>query len=347
MHQVKGETGGTHFTGFVTLFYNNSRGIAAEGFADPLDLSDFGRIAELRASGRGQVHAEINGGYDSIQVQSTLNLRDLGFWRFALGDVEGKLSYHQGLMSFSELTAQKGRTTYTGSGNLHFLKELRTTWNIQVAKGRSEDIVDTVVGLDPRFRPFQRVLTGDATGSVQFDSTIENLDGKIQFSLANLQYYGRPLGSGKLSVRLVNGESLVVDQAIVQGPVGKLSGQGSFSFDGPLAFDFKGDEIQIREAFGAERGRQVGLSGTLAVSGQVRGDSKAPEVTAYLTSPNVVFADRDLGEAHLEARIQGNDFQLWGIPFGDARTSAKVSLDAPYPERSKPRESSQTSTPAR
>jgi translocation and assembly module TamB len=331
MHHVKGETGGTHFTGYVTLFYNTNRGIAAEGFADPLDLSDFGRIAELRASGRGQVHAEINGGYDSIQIQSTLNLRELGFWRFALGNVEGKLNYRDGLMSFSDLTAQKGRTTYTGSGNLHFLKESRTTWNVQVAKGRSEDIVDTVVGLDPRFRPFQRVLTGDATGSVQFDGAIENLDGKIQFALANLKYYGRPLGNGKLSVRLVNGDSLVVDQAMVQGPVGKLSGQGSLTFDGPVAFHFKGDEIQLREAFGAERGGQLGVGGTLAIAGQVQGDSKAPEVTAHLTSPNVVFADRDLGEAHLEARIQGDDFQLWGTPFGDARTSAKVVLEAPYP----------------
>src|SRR5215469_13626180 len=61
MNRVKGEAGRTHFTGGVTLFYDSTRGIAAEGHADPLDLSDFRKIAGLNASGKGVVDAEIVG----------------------------------------------------------------------------------------------------------------------------------------------------------------------------------------------------------------------------------------------------------------------------------------------
>src|SRR5262249_28773231 len=43
------------------------------------------------------------------------------------------------------------------------------------------------------------------------------------------------------------------------------------------------------------------------------------------------LGNRDVGETHLEARIQGRDLQIWGRPFSDARGAGQVQLKSPFP----------------
>jgi translocation and assembly module TamB len=131
-------------------------------------------------------------------------------------------------------------------------------------------------------------------------------------------------------LRFVDGQAVAVDQANLRGPVGQISGNGSLSFEGPLAFQFKGQELSLAELVGAERARTLGASGKLMVAGRIQGDSTTPLVSAYVTSPGLRFANRELGETHLEAKIQGKQLQIWGRPFGDARASGEVELKAPF-----------------
>src|SRR5262249_28578677 len=103
MHHVKGEVGRTRFSGNVTLHYEAARGIIADGHADPLELSDFRKIAGLHAGGTGGVDTDIVGPYSDIRISAQLRLSDFSYWRLALGNVEAKLESRHGVLAFPEI----------------------------------------------------------------------------------------------------------------------------------------------------------------------------------------------------------------------------------------------------
>jgi len=331
MRNVKVETGNSHVTGEVTLFIDPKRGILANAVAQPLDLSDFGEIAGFPATGVGTAKVDIVGPYREVRLDSTTSFRDLDFWYFSLGALQGNVRYAAKVLSFAGLSGQKGKTSYSASGELRFGRELFTTWNVLVPRGHTEDLVDAIVGLHPSIELFQGASTGRASGSVHISSPVSRLAGTIDFDLADTTYYGRRLGEGRLSLRFVDGEALVLEKSSLSGPLGELTGHGRYSFDGPLDFRFRGDRISVAELAGAERAKRLGVSGTATLVGRVAGDSTTPEVTGYLTSPQINFGEKSIGEGHLEGRIRGRDLEVWGRPFRDARGSAKVKLKEPYP----------------
>jgi len=330
MHHVKGELARTRFSGNVTLHYDPMRGIESDAHADPFDLSDFRKIAGLHASGRGIVDAVIAGPYPDVQISAQLNLNEFGFWHLALGNVQGRLESQRGVLAFPEITGQKGRTSYVASGQIDFPDRGRMRWDLRIPKGRTEDLIEAVSGLSPGFKLFTSVLTGESTGTIHVDSPPEDLDGTVQLELKGTEFYGRKFGDGRFSLRFVDGQQVVVDQANLRGPAGQVSGSGSLSFEGPLAFQFRAQELSLSELVGAERARALGASGKFTVSGRIQGDSITPVVNAYVTSPGVRFANRELGETHLEAKIQGRNLQIWGRPFADAHAAAEVELKAPF-----------------
>src|SRR5262249_6273099 len=173
--------------------------------------------------------------------------------------------------------------------------------------------------------------TGQASGSVHISSPVNRLAGAIDFELADTPYYGRGLGSGRARFRFVGGGALVLEKAVLLGPLGQLSGRGKYSFDGPLDFRFRGDHLSIAELVGAERARRLGIGGVATLVSKVAGDSTTPEVTGYLTSAQVNVGDRSMGEGHLEGRIRGRDLEVWGKPIREARGSLKLKLKEPYP----------------
>ena len=65
--------------------------------------------------------------------------------------------------------------------------------------------------------------------------------------------------------------------------------------------------------------------------GTVTGNSDLPVTTANLSSDRVMFADRDLGNMELEARLAGRDFQMAGRPSRDTSGILFMTVKDPYP----------------
>ncbi len=333
-HGERGEggEGGTHVEGDVTLFYDTARGMMISGHADPVDLSDFGHLAGQPWAGRGSARFSIQGSAAELQIQSQINLREFEFDHYALGVFEGPLTYHAQVLELPGFSGQKGRTSYHGAVKLSFLPTgLEVSGTMQVPSGHSSDLVDIVAGLSPSIAAVQDTIEGDASGSVTLNGPISRIGGTIAFDLRNTTYYERRLGDGRLQMRLVKGESLVLDRTVLQGPMGTTSVQGTYSFEGPLDYRFRLDGGSLAEVVGAERAKGLGVSGALTVVGKVGGDSTTPVVEAYLTSPQVSFAGKPLGTTHLEARVQGKDAQLWGQLFDDAKAQLKFKIKDAYP----------------
>jgi len=331
MQRARIDSGKSQATVDATLFYASQRGLSINGRADPLDLSDFRQIAHMDAGGVGSAQFEISGPYGDVGVESSASFRDLDFSYFALGSVQGKIRYHRKLLTFAGLSGQKGKTAYSASGELNFDRELYTTWDIRVPRGRTEDIIDAIAGLHPAFELFQGVSSGEASGVIHLASPASKLAGKVELTLSDTRYYGRRLGDGKVTLRFVNGEAIVVDEARLKGPFAQMSAAGTYSFDGPLKLRFRADHMSLAELVGPERARVMGLNGEATLVGTVGGDSTTPEVAAYLHSPEAKRGEGASTELHLEGRIVGRQLEIWGRPLQGTRFSAKLTLREPYP----------------
>jgi translocation and assembly module TamB len=331
MNHFRIDTGKSQVTGDVTLFFDSSKGVQINAVADPLNLSDYKEVAGFQSSGTGAVQVQIAGPYGEVGLEANANFRDLDFWYFSLGALQGKVRYRNKTLAFDSLTGHKGETRYSAAGQIRFGSELYTSWDVRVPHGRTADLLDAIAGLNPMFELFQGPSGGEASGSVHIDGPVRRLTGAVQFDLQNTTYYGRRLGDGGVALRFLNGESLVVDRAALTGPMGRLSGKGSYAFDGPLNFRFRADELSLAELVGADRGQAMGIGGSGTVVGKVVGVSTTPEVSAYWTCPQVKYAEKGIGEGHLEMRVLGRDLEVWGRPFADARGSARLKLREPYP----------------
>jgi translocation and assembly module TamB len=331
MQHVLIEAGKTRVSADATLHYHSGRGLHITASANPLVLSDFRRVAGFDANGVGAAEVEISGPFADVRLESTTTFRDLDFWYFSLGAVQGKVRYQKKVLTFAGLSGQKGKTPYTAAGELRFGPSLYAAWDVLVPNGRTEDMIDAIVALHPSIELFQGVSSGRISGSVHIASPVSQLTGSIVVSLADTRYYGRRLGDGKLALRFVDGESMVLDEASLSGPFANLSGSGTYRFDGPLELRFRGDNLSLAELVGVDRARKLSLAGSATLVGKVAGDATTPEVTAYLHAPLVNLGERGSGEAHLEARVLGRQLEVWGRPFSDTRASARIALKEPYP----------------
>ncbi len=316
--------------GDVTLFFDE-RGMDIRGEAD-LELSDFGHIAGLAWSGRGPARFSVVGPNSGVKIDSNVSFRDFTFWGFGLGVVQGQVTYADGVLGFPALTGQKGRTQYFGKGALTFGRSLLARGEVTVPQGRTEDMVDIIAGLHPSIAVLQGTLAGTTSGRVEIDSPVDKLEGLVAFNLEDTTYYGRRMGDGEARLRFADGKAMVLERTVLEGPLGRTWAEGTWTWtDGTLDYHFGGDNLSLGELVGPERAARSGVRGTLSLTGRVEGNNETPIVTAELRSPRVTFADRNLGELGLEARMEGRELQVWGKPFADASHYLFMKVREPYP----------------
>lgn len=331
--ELKLESGQSRAQAAATLYYDEHRGLELTGAADPLELSDFGQLAELSIAGKGSASFEVRGPYEDVEISSTLSLRDMVLWDLSLGVVQAKLAYADEVLSFPALNGQKGKSRYSGTGELRFDGEpVRLTLDARFPGGRTEDLVDLLAGLTTAVGVLQGEVEGEASARLQLTGTPDDLRGSAEVELASTRYYGRRLGDGALRVAFLP-ERALEHRLALEGPLGSLRLDGTYWLEGPLALRFWGEGLALGELVGPERARELEVEGTLRLRGEIEGDATTPVVNGYLTSPRVVFAGRDLGALHLEGRMQGRALQVFGRPFEDARAFLELTAQAPYPYR--------------
>jgi len=331
--ELSAVTGRSLVTARGVLRYSQEAGLQLDGKAEPLDLSDFGHLARFDWRGTGAATFSVKGPYRDVRAEAQLSFKDFSFWDYSPGAVQGALVFERRALHFPSITGQKGKTQFAGSVDLDWSREKNGTIQLQlkVPRGRAEDLVDTIVRLHPSVELFQGELTGEAGAEVELSGPFDEFGGKIDLDLSGVRYYGRDLGQGKVQLRFHRGEVLQLAEAHLTGPVGRISGEGTFDFEGPLSFRFRGEDLSLLEMVGPKLARQMGARGKLQLSGKVVGDREVPVVEGYLTAPQVYFADQPLGTMNLNARIQGRELHVWGRPFDDASGSLKMTLRAPIP----------------
>ena len=328
------ESGGSRLGGEVTLFYDTQRGLLVNAVGD-VELSDFGHIAQLAWAGRGAVSTTVEGPYSKVKIGASLSLRDFEFWGFKLGVVQGNVTYADKVLSFPTLSGQKGRTQYFGNAALTFGRSLHARAEVEVPRGRTEDLIDILSGLHSNISVMQGPLQGEASGRVEIDSPVAELTGLVAFDFKNTTYYGSRMGDGSARLRFDQGEAMVLERMELTGPLGRTWAEGSFFFDGPndgkLDYRFGGENLSLAEMLGPELATRLGVQGALALEGKVEGNTDVPVTTARVWGPQVTFADRNLGNMALEARLEGRELQVAGRPSRDTSGILWMRVKDPYP----------------
>ncbi len=321
--------GRTHVAGDVTLYYDPSRGLDIIARPEAVDLSHFGHIAGIPWSGKGSGLVSIVGPYGHVRIDGMLSMRDLEFWKFSLGVVQGKVTLRDRTLGFPSLTGQKGQTQYFAQGALTFGPELLVQGKVDLPRGRLEDMIDLIAPLNESVELFQGPMRGAASAKVELHGPARRFAGTVGLDVKDVTYYGRRMVAGRAAVRFDDGARMVLERLALSGPLGQLQLAGTFDFEGPLAYTFRGEHLSLQELVGPDAAR-LGVDGELTLDGKVRGDSTTPVVSMYLTSPRVVFANKALGRTHLESSIVGRDMEVWGTLFDDATTAAKLKLRQPF-----------------
>lgn len=335
LHDFKVTSGRSQAQGDVSLFFDAHRGLLIRSRSPTLDLSDFGYIAGFRWQGQGAAEVVISGPYSDPKIEASYDMRDFEFWNFALGVVQGRLTYGDRVLAFPAASGQKGKTQYQGFGELRFEREkdggLWAVLKVSVPKGRTEDLVDILLPLHSSIELLQGEVTGEMSGSVDVDSRVDDLAGTMTVALRNTLFSGRRLGDGSAVLRFVGGRSLDLEKTTLKGPLGTFSAEGSFGFDGPIAYEFRGDDVSTAELLGGGRAGRWRLHGPLTFVGRMYGDRNSPVVSAYLTSSKLMLGEASLGDVHLEGTVAGRDLTVWGKPFTGGAIDFNSKLKEPFP----------------
>ncbi|MCE9667388.1 translocation/assembly module TamB [Myxococcus stipitatus] len=329
-NHITADSGRSRVQGDVGLLIGNGLGLDIHGQGD-LDLADFGHIAGLKWAGRGSATYAITGPASQVKVESSLSFRDFVFWNLALGVLQGKLGYHDGVLSFPSFTGQKGRTQYYGKAAVGFGRLLNLRLEVNVPQGRTEDLVDVVAGLSPSLAVMQGTLGGTASGRVEVDSPVERLEGLVAFDVKDTTYYGRRMGDGAARLRFVDGKAMVLERTVLTGPLGRTWAEGTLWFAGGLDYRFGGEDLSLAETVGPELAGRMGIQGAMVMDGVVSGTSDVPVVDVTLKAPRVTFASRSLGAMDLTGRLVGKDFEVWGRPFQDAHGRVRMKVQDAWP----------------
>jgi translocation and assembly module TamB len=328
------DSGRSRIGGEVTLFYDTQKGLLVNAHGD-VDLSDFGHIAELPWSGRGSTSTTIEGPYSEVKIGASVSLRDFEFWGFDLGVVQGKVTYADKVLGFPTLSGQKGRTQYFGNAALTFGRSLHARAEVVVPRGRTEDLIDIIAPLHPNISIMQGPMVGEVSGRVEIDSPVDAFEGLVALEFKDTTYYGRRMGDGSARLRFDDGQAMVLERTVLEGPLGRTWVDGSFFFSGPndgvLDYRFGGENLSLVELVGPEEAKRLGVQGLLSMEGTVSGNTDVPVTTARVWGPQVTFADRNLGNMGFEARMEGRELQMAGRPSRDTSGIFWMRVKEPYP----------------
>ncbi len=189
-----------------------------------------------------------------------------------------------------------------------------------------------------------QTLTGLVKMGAELGGTVSkpNVDVKT-FEIDNLTYLKQGLGTLTSKFARVD-QKWTVHQLLLQGPVGRLSGEGSLVENDNV--DFSGDlnHLDLR-ALGAFDGRLATTSGTADISFRVSGPAKSPDILASVQASGLLAplagAKEDQGLSLLFDRVQvseshvGTDGKMvGGIDVHGGYTysgfQGEMSLSAPF-----------------
>ncbi len=259
----------------ATFNFEQSKGLSIAGAIDPLDLHEVGPLLAIPWAGVGAAKFSLGLGWgELVHIDADLVLRDAEFRHFALGTVKSPLHFANEVLSFPEVTGQRGHSPFSGAASLDFKDNgLVVEARARMPEGKVEDLVEVVAPLSAVWQPLRKVLTGTASGELHLWGPSDELDADIDFTAAAVAFHERRMGNGAVHLT-VRGETLELLPLTLRGPLGTTQAAGRLTTGDALDFRFRIDGMPLEEVLGTAA-RRIQARGILTLAGTVRGTSRS------------------------------------------------------------------------
>lgn len=321
----------------VRLYFDlDKRGLDIRAQLDAVDLRDFGAIAELPWSGVGTARATIKGPPADLVIDGQLSLRDFKLSGYSLGVVQSQLRYVGDTLSFPGIAAQKGASQYFGDVALQFAPEgLQTRALVQMPDGRAEDVIEILRDLSPSMENVVGDITGTLALVAAVDSPAKQLTGLIAVQAQDVTYQDRRLGAANMVLRFEDGDRLVLDPTTFEGPLGRTTADGAWTFAGPLDFRLNLEAGRLGELIDPAGRRGWAVAGDLSATATVGGTTDEVKVTGAVRSSNVLFEGRRLGPLDVALDFLGRELAYRGRVVDGVDLAGTLTLRGDIPAKAK------------
>ncbi len=158
---------------------------------DEGDLRDFQPLRGVELTGHGQVSARVWGPFNRLQLLGTGDLRDFSVLGIPYADrlTATIRSPELKTLWLDDAEAWVDDSHYTGRYSMDFRPPLSMSTEIEIDRGRVEDMVHMFVDIDG--------LTGDMEGTLTLDGPINDMTGESHLVLRDAAVWGEVFGTGE------------------------------------------------------------------------------------------------------------------------------------------------------
>jgi translocation and assembly module TamB len=301
----------------VLLGFDNELRVHAEGLE--WNLADCSPLIDLPLGGHGSFKAEVAGTFSDPVVRGHMKVAEYSFATFDFGDVETDFEIDPDLMGvhFPHIDASKNESRYAFDGGfLDFRKDgFRTGGELAVERLALADFYRIFhYDGDERYDPYQGVVNGKVSldytlgypGDSPNGTMLANID--LAIPTAKLDDYafenGRFTGHFKWLDHTLGYKSgdLHVERLWLRKGAGTLSVSGRMRPGGLLDFVTLGDKLSVRDTEGL-RDRFPGLTGSLAMTGAIKGTASNPRADLELSGTGLALAGKPIGDGRAYVRL--------------------------------------------
>jgi len=298
-----------------------ARGDVDIGFArtGPLDvdlyiyranLADFQPLGGAELLGTGTVRGKLSGPFNGLGFRGTLDLKDAGFLGMRWADkMTGRVaSPDMKRIELSELRGELGKSEWQGDVDLIFPGGLTTKADVEIPKGRLEDVLGIFLPLDG--------LTGDMEAEVHLDGPLDKMNGGGWIDLKDVSIYGQPFATGVAGGTLRDSR-FTLDAFELRDAAGDagVSAQGSVGANWALDLDLMADGYTPSHI---EAVKNLPLHGELRAAAHIDGTLFRPEPKGRLVWTDARYNGNFLADSVLVISPRGDDYQFDGKLLGDA-----------------------------
>jgi hypothetical protein len=288
------------------------------------DLRDVAPMNDLALTGRGSLAGRIWGPFNRLQFEGYGDMRDFSVAGIPYADrlITELRSPNMKSLIFENARATKGESHYSGSLAMDFKPTFTMTTDLQLTRGRAEDILGMFVDLEG--------ITGNMTGSLKLDGPFYQMNGNADFKFSGISLYGEKFQRGVAHGTMNGGRFTLNDLRITrdQGKTG-LSLRGSVVEDWKLNMELLADGFTLETMDVLDAPMAGKLTGVL----QINNTLMSPEPHGRIAVYDSRYRDKPIPDSHFNLTTKDGVLHVdAGILNNGATVKGTLGLwgDQPY-----------------
>lgn len=314
LEQIASTAGSMGVTVDGAVFFRGATDLSFS--AAPLALGEISPVGPIAIAGTGPVSGRIAGAFDSLVLESNLDLEGMKVAGFDFGHAKGPLKFDIGSLTLSSERMEfvRGKSSYGGSWAFGITSPPTLEFSADVGENaRIEDLADIVFA---DLKASQHAQGTISKGHIELKGPLDSLSGRFDARGTNLRVAGEPFSTFRANGRWREGAIVLDDLVTAKASGAQLFARGSL---GP-----------------APEGNADGLGGTVNLEAHTSrwslsdlGSLAVDDSTFSSTLAVRLHLGGRFYRPELNGRLDLGDTLLYGQPIGASQVDFKTIAAGP------------------